>query len=165
MYITICKGDSQWEFALWLRELKQGLCNNLEGWDEEADGSEFQEGGNICIPMADSCQFLALTTKFCKAIILQLKNKYIKKNSRNTALHISRQAAQSHTKSTDIPKLNIGYGSAFQRDEIQLHPQAQVPQPGNLHEALFQLHTLEADSKIKSYNLPVCRKGTPSKVN
>ena len=32
IYITICKIDSQWEFAVWLRELKQGLCNNLE-WD------------------------------------------------------------------------------------------------------------------------------------
>ena len=42
-------------------------------------GVSFKEGGNICIPMADSCRFLALTTKFCKAIILQLKNKYIKK--------------------------------------------------------------------------------------
>ena len=30
-YITICKIDSQWEFAVWLRELKQGLCINLEG--------------------------------------------------------------------------------------------------------------------------------------
>ena len=25
-YITICKTDSQWEFAVCLRELKQGLC-------------------------------------------------------------------------------------------------------------------------------------------
>ena len=54
-YITICRIDSQWEFAVCLRELKQGLCINLEGWDEEGDGSEVQEGGNICIPMADSC--------------------------------------------------------------------------------------------------------------
>ena len=30
-YITICKIDSQQEFALCLRELKQGLCINLEG--------------------------------------------------------------------------------------------------------------------------------------
>jgi len=30
-YITICKIDSQREFAVWLRELKQGLCINLEG--------------------------------------------------------------------------------------------------------------------------------------
>ena len=33
--ITICKIDSQWEFALWLRKLKQGLCINLEGWNGE----------------------------------------------------------------------------------------------------------------------------------
>ena len=25
-YITVCKIDSQWEFAVWLRKLKQGLC-------------------------------------------------------------------------------------------------------------------------------------------
>ena len=54
-YITICKIDSQWEFALWLRKLKQGLCSNLVGWEWEGDGREFQKGGAICIPMADSC--------------------------------------------------------------------------------------------------------------
>ena len=30
-YITICKIDSQWEFAVCLRKLKQGPCINLEG--------------------------------------------------------------------------------------------------------------------------------------
>ena len=55
MYITICKIHSQGEFALWLRKLKQGLCINLEGWDGEEDGREFQEGGHVCMPMADSC--------------------------------------------------------------------------------------------------------------
>ena len=30
-YITICKIDSQQEFAVCLRKLKQGLCINLEG--------------------------------------------------------------------------------------------------------------------------------------
>ena len=54
-YITIFKIDSQWEFAVWLRKLKQGLCINLAGWDEEGDGRELQRGGDICIPMADSC--------------------------------------------------------------------------------------------------------------
>ena len=28
IYITICKIDSQREFAVWLRKLKQGLCIN-----------------------------------------------------------------------------------------------------------------------------------------
>ena len=54
-YITICKIDSQQEFAVWLRELKQGLCINLEGWDGEEDGREFQKGWDICVPMAESC--------------------------------------------------------------------------------------------------------------
>ena len=31
-YITICKIDSQWEYDVWLRKLKHGLCINLEGW-------------------------------------------------------------------------------------------------------------------------------------
>ena len=54
-HITICKIDSQQEFAVWLRKLKQGLCINLEGRDGEGDGREIQKEGNICIPMADSC--------------------------------------------------------------------------------------------------------------
>ena len=54
-YITICKIDSQWEFAVRVRKLKEGFCINLEGWDGEADGREVQKGGDICIPMAASC--------------------------------------------------------------------------------------------------------------
>ena len=42
--------DSQQEFALWLRELKQGRCINLDG----CHGREVQKGGDMCIPMADS---------------------------------------------------------------------------------------------------------------
>ena len=54
-YIAMCKLDSQWEFGVWLRKLKQGLCINLEEWDGEGDGREVQKGGDICIPVADSC--------------------------------------------------------------------------------------------------------------
>ena len=54
-YITICKIDSQREFVVWLRKLKQGLCINLEGWDGEEDRIVFQKGGDISIHMADSC--------------------------------------------------------------------------------------------------------------
>ena len=43
IYNTMCKTDSQWEFAVWLRELKQGLCDSLKvemgmemgGWGHE----------------------------------------------------------------------------------------------------------------------------------
>ena len=55
-YTTICKIDSQREFAVWLRKLRQGLCVNLEGWNGAGgDGREVQEGGDMCMPMADSC--------------------------------------------------------------------------------------------------------------
>ena len=55
IYITTHKIDSQREFALCLRKLKQRLCINLDVWDGEGDGRKVQKGGDICIPMADSC--------------------------------------------------------------------------------------------------------------
>ena len=54
-YITTCEIDSQWEFAIWLRKIKQGLCIILEEQDGEVDGREVQKGGAIGIPMVDSC--------------------------------------------------------------------------------------------------------------
>ena len=48
-YITICKIDSQQEYAVCLRKVKQGLCINLEGWDGEEGGREVQKGEDICI--------------------------------------------------------------------------------------------------------------------
>ena len=62
-YINICKIDSQWEFAVRLRKLKQGLCIDLEGWGREGDGREVQKGGNICIPAAESCCSLTESNK------------------------------------------------------------------------------------------------------
>ena len=44
-YITICKIDSQWEFAIWLRKLKQGLCINLDKWDGREMGGRFKREG------------------------------------------------------------------------------------------------------------------------
>ena len=43
--ITICKIDSQGEFAVWLRKLKQGLCINLEGSDGQEMGGRFKKEG------------------------------------------------------------------------------------------------------------------------
>ena len=34
---------------------KRMLCDNLQGWDGVEGGREAQEGGDIYIPMADSC--------------------------------------------------------------------------------------------------------------
>ena len=44
-YIAISGINSQWEIAICLRKLKQGLCIDLEGWDGEGDGREVQKGG------------------------------------------------------------------------------------------------------------------------
>ena len=44
--IAIYKRDSQQEFAVWLRKLKQGLCIKLEGWDGVRDGREGWCGGD-----------------------------------------------------------------------------------------------------------------------
>ena len=48
-YITICKIESQREFAVWLKKLKQGLCINLAGWDEEGDGREVQKVRDVSL--------------------------------------------------------------------------------------------------------------------
>ena len=53
-HFTICTIDSQWEFAL-TQGAQLVLCDNLEGWDGVGEGREVQEGGDMCIPMADSC--------------------------------------------------------------------------------------------------------------
>ena len=41
-YVNMCKIDSQWKSAVWLRKLKQELCINLRGWDGVGDGKEVQ---------------------------------------------------------------------------------------------------------------------------
>jgi len=48
-YIIICKINSQREFAVWHKKLKQGLCINLQGWDGEGVGREVQKEGDIYI--------------------------------------------------------------------------------------------------------------------
>ena len=50
-YITVCKIDSQWEFAVWLKKLKRALYQPRGvRWGGKR---EVQEGGDICTPMAD----------------------------------------------------------------------------------------------------------------
>ena len=51
-YITTCKIDSQCEFAVWLRKLKQGLCISLEGWDGE--GGSKGGGGYVSVQFSHS---------------------------------------------------------------------------------------------------------------
>ena len=56
-YITVYKIDSHWQFAIWLRELKPGLVNNLDGQDGERGGRDTQVGGDMGKPMAVSTGF------------------------------------------------------------------------------------------------------------
>ena len=35
--------------------MKRGLCNNLEGWERAGGVRDAQEGGDMCIPVANSC--------------------------------------------------------------------------------------------------------------
>jgi len=41
-YISICKIDCQWEFAVWLRKVKQELCINLKGGMGQEMGGIFK---------------------------------------------------------------------------------------------------------------------------
>ena len=52
-YITMCKIDSQWELDVWLRYSNRGSASAQKG-DGKGNGREVQNGGDICIPMADS---------------------------------------------------------------------------------------------------------------
>ena len=38
IYSTMCKTGSQWEFAVWFREVKQGLCDGLKGGGQGGRG-------------------------------------------------------------------------------------------------------------------------------
>ena len=44
-YITICKIDSQGDFAVWVRKLKQGLCINKRGGMGREMGQSFKSEG------------------------------------------------------------------------------------------------------------------------
>ena len=70
-YIIVCKIDSQWEYAVWLRKLKQGLCINLEGWNGREMGGRFKKEGIYVYLWLIHVEVWQETAKFCKAIILQ----------------------------------------------------------------------------------------------
>ena len=52
--ITKCK-NRQWEFLYDARNPKSTLGDNLAGCDGQGGGREAPGGGDMCIPMADSC--------------------------------------------------------------------------------------------------------------
>ena len=70
IYNTMCKTDSQWEFAVWLKEPKQELCDRLKGGVRRPLRGRFRREGTwvyLDLILVDAWQ---KTTKFCKAIIL-----------------------------------------------------------------------------------------------
>ena len=50
---TVCETDSSWEAAIEHRELNVVLPDDLEGWGEARGCKQPQEGGDICIHIAD----------------------------------------------------------------------------------------------------------------
>ena len=58
IYNTICKISSQWEFAIWLRELKQGLCDRLKSGMRREMGGRSRREGTWVLPMADSYWYM-----------------------------------------------------------------------------------------------------------
>jgi len=58
-YITICKEDNQLEFAVWHREPKPGVLWQLRGVGWWREGKEIKREGDIYVPMADSCWYMA----------------------------------------------------------------------------------------------------------
>ena len=87
-YIAICKIGSQWEFAVWLRELKQGLCNNLEDWDGKAVGEMFRTEGTYVYLWLIHVDVWQKLTQCCKVIIFQLKMNLIKKLISHTGSYV-----------------------------------------------------------------------------
>ena len=56
MYVTICKIESQWEFAIRCRKPKPLLHDNLEGWMGWRMGGRFERketGVYLCLIHAD----------------------------------------------------------------------------------------------------------------
>ena len=65
IYNTVCKIDSQWEFAVGFRELKQGLCDGLKGGMGREMGRMSGREGTwvyLWLILVDVWQ---KTTKFC----------------------------------------------------------------------------------------------------
>ena len=80
--LPLCKIASQWEPAVQHRELSSVLCDDLDGQDG-GDWGEVQEGGDICIHIADSLHCTAETNTTLQSNCTPIKeiNKYITKTA------------------------------------------------------------------------------------
>ena len=55
------------------------LSDKLEGWNGVGSGKEVQDGGDMCVPVADSCSRMAETNTVLQSNYPPIKNKLIKK--------------------------------------------------------------------------------------
>ena len=73
IYITICKIDSQQEFAVWLRNSNRALYQPRGvGWGGRWEGVSKGRGYMYMLWLIH-VEFSQKTAKFCKAIVLQYK--------------------------------------------------------------------------------------------
>ena len=70
IYITTCKIDSQWKFAVGGRGANRGLGDSLAGWE---GGGRFQRKGTCVYFWLIHIDGWQKPTQHCRAIILQLK--------------------------------------------------------------------------------------------
>lgn len=78
-------------------ELSLMLCDNLEGWDGVGGGGEAPEGGDTCIPMADSHYTTETNTTFIKQLSSNAKSinvNIIKCNNNNRRIHLAMQGTK-----------------------------------------------------------------------
>ena len=71
-YIIICKIDSQQEFSIWLRKLKQGLCINLKGGMGREMGRSFKKEG-IYVYLCQTLFFWAPKSLWMVTAAMKLK--------------------------------------------------------------------------------------------
>ena len=96
IYITICKIDSKWEFAVWHREPKADALWQPRGWDEKGGGRKLYKGWDICIPMIDSCWRMAETITIFLSNYPPIKNKIFKTIQINMIHHINKLKDKNH---------------------------------------------------------------------
>ena len=121
-YLTACEIDSLWGFAVWLRELKLGLCNSLEGWDGEGGGRE-ETYVYLWLIHADIWQ---KPKEFCKAFILQLKNKK-KKNARVCWHAVLQEILPTQGLNLILPTQETQESPALQEDSLPLSHHGSFP--------------------------------------
>ena len=82
-YITMCKIVSQWEFPVWTQRAQTGALYQPKGGGMgRVMGGKFKREGTYVYLWLIHGDIWQKTTKFCRAIILQLKNKSIQGGKR-----------------------------------------------------------------------------------